>query len=426
MKQKLSGFFLLLASLPTFAQNSIDGGDNSGDIYAQQTSNNTLSLTSYLLNLGAYLGYNLTQPAVSASGTVSQKLLNATNAPSIYETLFDSILGAIPINSLNPLFVPMSSKQTYQAINSDANLTYSSYGSASSAQQGAVSASPLIDQLTYQADPVSQSVLNILTTPDPTYTCDNSKNSTCLVNGAQVANNAIGTPLPGPTEFFTYTINQPLLTQLNSNTLLSPLLYTTTNSSSQSTSSTAYSSQTNGLPAQSQAQQAANFIRYVTRTLTPTPLPSQTDYSAIYVKYLNMATPAAQQQAQTQLTTYLEGLRTYAAQNSVVFSNLYGMLAKRLPQNSTGSSSSQALNEFQMATWRLYNPNQTGSGTQWLDQINQASAATVQKEMVVLLAEINYQLYLSRQQEERALLTNTLLLLQDIHPPEPLPSASGN
>ena len=48
---------------------------------------------------------------------------------------------------------------------------------------------------------------------------------------------------------------------------------------------------------------------------------------------------------------------------------------------------------------------------QTLSEINQASPTTVQKEMVTLLAEINYQLYLTRQQQERLLLTNTMLLL---------------
>ena len=89
------------------------------------------------------------------------------------------------------------------------------------------------------------------------------------------------------------------------------------------------------------------------------------------------------------------------------------MLSKRLPQSTGGSGSaatSQALNEFTMATWRLYNPA-GGANTQWLSEINQASPTTVQKEMVTLLAEINYQLYLTRQQQERLLLTNTMLLL---------------
>ena len=75
-----------------------------------------------------------------------------------------------------------------------------------------------------------------------------------------------------------------------------------------------------------------------------------------------------------------------------------------------------------MATWRLFNADKSAKSS-WLDQINQASSATVQKEMVTLLAEINYQLYLTRQQEERMLLTNTMLLLMNAHSTQPNISA---
>ena len=63
-----------------------------------------------------------------------------------------------------------------------------------------------------------------------------------------------------------------------------------------------------------------------------------------------------------------------------------------------------------MATWRLFSPSE--GSNQWLNQINTASTTTIQKEMAILLAEINYQLYLTRQQQERLLLTNTMLLIQ--------------
>lgn len=42
-----------------------------------------------------------------------------------------------------------------------------------------------------------------------------------------------------------------------------------------------------------------------------------------------------------------------------------------------------------------------------------ASPGTIQKEQLSLLAEINYQLYLNRQMQERILLTNSILLLQN-------------
>ena len=64
-----------------------------------------------------------------------------------------------------------------------------------------------------------------------------------------------------------------------------------------------------------------------------------------------------------------------------------------------------------MATWRLYSPT-AASGEQWVDKINTASAATTQKEIAIILSEINYQIYLSRQTQERLLLTNSLIALQ--------------
>jgi intracellular multiplication protein IcmX len=78
---------------------------------------------------------------------------------------------------------------------------------------------------------------------------------------------------------------------------------------------------------------------------------------------------------------------------------------------STTTTTSQAFNEFQSATWRLYDPAQSSSDNQWVNLINQSSAATVQKETAILLSEINYQLYLNRQMEERILLTNSLQLI---------------
>jgi intracellular multiplication protein IcmX len=81
-----------------------------------------------------------------------------------------------------------------------------------------------------------------------------------------------------------------------------------------------------------------------------------------------------------------------------------------------------------MATRRLFNTDPS-QPSQWLTQINSSSPATVQKEMVALLAEINFQLYLNRQQEERLLLTNSMLLLRlgkQMEPSLELPTAEDN
>ena len=122
-------------------------------------------------------------------------------------------------------------------------------------------------------------------------------------------------------------------------------------------------------------------------------------------------------EARHDLMNYLLRRNVYAAQTSLPTSNFYRSLNARMPQavtstdGTTSTSTSQAFNEFVMATWRLYSPT-AASGEQWVDKINTASAATTQKEIAIILSEINYQIYLSRQTQERLLLTNSLIALQ--------------
>jgi intracellular multiplication protein IcmX len=402
------------------------------DPFGQKTSTNTENLAKYLLNLGTFLGFDLTQTPKDINP--SQKLLDINTTQAAQVSLYVSLFGAVPVNTINPplmQFVPTNGNSSYIALNTFANNTFKTppYNTDSSQQQGALSANPLVDQPKFQLDPISQGVLNILTTPNNTYCMNNEetewKKEGCgkLLYDNLVTNNVIGT-IPGPTDFFTYDYNQQFLSQLNSNTLLSPLLYTTSNGSSTSTSSSP-KPQSEGLAADSQVQQAANFIRYATGTIIPATLPKYQEYSNLFSKAtnLNNKTPLLEQKsAQATLTNYFGKLRVYAAQMSVGFSNLYYILSKRMPQNLPGDQvTSQALSEFTMATWRLFKPDsdQKTANVQWLEQINNASSATIQKEMVTLLAEINYQLYLNRQQEERLLLTETLMLMQNVRTSQP-------
>lgn len=417
-----------------------------------QISTNTSNLATYLLNLGAYLGYNLTQqapnvPSPLLSSTCTQ-LFGSPSACSgtgggsqlpFFTAALDVLLGSMPVNPLFSQFVP-SSNATYSAINAFANATYPSYSSATSSQSSnsTVSANSSIDQPTYQQDPVSQAVLNILGTPDYTYCMnysgtqwtggDSSSSSNypqCkYLYQYQVMNNVVGA-LPNTDQLVSYSYNQQFLSQLNGNNLIGPLLYSTTNTTS-STSSSPQTVQNNGLNAQTQVQQAANFIRYASGSVIPVSLPQLKDYNTFYTQATNATNNiplATQLQAQTTLTQYLAKLRVFAAQSSVAYSNLYSIFSKRLPQNTNGTgnagTTSEALNEFTMATWRLYTPGGTPNNN-WLEQINKAPSATVQKEMVTLLAEINYQLYLGRQQQERLLLTETMLLLLNTRNTQPL------
>ena len=394
--------------------------------YSQPPNDDTQTLVKYLLNLGAYLGYDLTTAATPKGINPSQQLLDERAITTPQLSLYDTLLGAIPVNTISaPLmqFIPSDGNSTYATLNVFANATFKTPAYDTSSQQGTLSVSPLIDQKDYQQDPVNQAVLNILNTPNLTYCMTNSLDkwvdNCSILYGNLVAENVIGT-LPGPTQFYTSDYNLKFLSQLNSNTLLSPLLYSS-NSGASDTSSSPQQSTQNGLPAQSQLQQAANFIRYATGAVIPLDLASAADYNKLYSAAVSTTgNTLTQKRAQATLSNYLASLRVYAAQSSVGFSNLYYILSKRMPQKMLNDQvSSQALSEFTMATWRLFNPDTKAPNKQWADQIEQASPASVQKEMVMLLAEMNYQLYLNRQQEERMLLTESMLLIQSARTGQP-------
>ncbi|HAU1151697.1 TPA: type IV secretion protein IcmX [Legionella pneumophila] len=437
-------------TLSVFAQ---QGYDPSG----QQTSTNTSNLVTYLTNLGKYLGYDITQSNKAPNPPYSQ-LFNSNVAQLIQNYAYNTFLGAIPVNAMSQSLMNFVTTTVpgNSLINIFANNTfkYQNFSTPSSGSDGTITANGLIDQSTttaqaptpsgifsavqtptsgtYLNDPVSQAVFNILGTPDYSFCMDNEQKSwlpNCnLMYQNLVMQNVIGTLPPAQTSgstpaFYTYNYNQSLIGQLNSNSLIAPLLLNTSPMPQQLSSF-------GGLKAFSQAQQALNFIRYASAQVTPPSLPKLSAYSELW----NQATAkpnttgyneVQQKQAAATLSSYFNNLRVYAAQTSVGVSNLYYILSKRLPQNMSGDQNnpnvtSQALNEFNMATRRLFDPAASQDPKkQWINQINEASPATVQKEIAVLLAEINYQMYLDRQIQERILLTNSIMLLQNLKAAQP-------
>lgn len=480
---------LVMSSL-FLASSSSALADISGIQYQSSQSSNTQNIAKYLSVLGMYLGYDLSNYCPGTGGTCpsqtpgssgtgqqsfSNLLLNSTlaytNQINLMTTFIGALLPTLPKNSGS------TQQSTFQVIptsesglNGYANL-FTQYGNMSFAQQStsfstpsenSFSVSALIDQQPYQNDPVSQAVLNILSTPDASFCINNQNggyNNPCytgnnngnqfgggpVLSQNQITINTIGSPFPQPpnypgTGYFALgSKNTQIVPQLSSDSLLGPLMF---DNSGQSQNNNTSSSQNNGaaqgLTAQTQVQQAANFIRYATGAVVPLTLANRTSYDNLYATATNQAgniSAADQVKAQSTLSTYLNNLRVYAAQISVGISNLYSLLSRRMPQktatntNNTSSQSSQALSEYMMATWRLYSPQTTGGNSQnqqWVAQINQASSATVQKEIAILLAEINYQLYLSRQQQERLLLTNSMLLIQNARQPQSLPKLGAN
>jgi intracellular multiplication protein IcmX len=440
---------ILLTISTVISADSINNGAdyNNYNNFFQQQNEQLSKLSSYLKHLGEYFGYDVTQYCSSGgacsggSGSgYSNILLNETSTQTMQFNLYNSYLGALlgtgAANS-NAALVP-NNTEGFSALNSLVGQTYTTPPYSSPSNQG-VSVSESIDQQTYQTDPVSQALLNILSTPDYTYCNGNSPSATMTANPncqllyrEKIMSQVIG-PLQKPAEAFSAAYNQQLISQLNIDSLLTPMLYSTNSSNSSNTSSSSPSNNSEGLPAQTQAQQAANFIRYVSGSVNPVILPMYQTYNTLLSTALNYSgskTPEAQanaMKAQVQLYNYLTKLRIYAAQTSVGVSNLYYILSKRLPQkpiSGKGEPSSQALNEFTMASWRLFNPN-GGNNQQWLTQINKGSNASVQKEIAILLAEINYQLYLSRQQQERSLMTESVLLLQGMKPDADVASSNA-
>jgi intracellular multiplication protein IcmX len=404
----------------------------------QQINTNTATISRYLQYLGGYLGYNLNQSPTANNQNISQQLLSLPTTQLAESYVYSTFFGALPVAAIGSSFsqIVPSTVSGSNVINKLANatFTYQGYSSASGAQQGTISVSNLIDQQTFQQDPVSQAVLNILGTPDYSYcmSYDQSTwNSKCnYLYENLVMSNVLGT-LPTSSEFFSYDYNQQLIPQLNANSLMGTLQFSNQNTNQNTTGSpTPSNNQNSGLTAQNQIQQAANFIRYATGAVSPGPLPQQSAYQNLYNQAVppsgSNVTQVQQIQAQATLGSYLTSLRIFAAQSSVGVSNLYYILSRRLPQNQSGQSNnslltSQAVSEFNMASWRLYNPDMT-QNKQWINQLNSASAATVEKEIATLLAEINYQLYLDRQLQERILLTHSIMLIENTRAGQPSPN----
>lgn len=392
------------------------GGDNS------ELEGGMQQLSTYLLNFASYFGFNITSQAATM---VSILLEQASTLDKDQQKAISLFLGIFQVPQI---IDPNDAKSS--ALNQLANNIYKNYQSASGGtSNGALSVEPLIDQYigttqgasgtanAFAQDPVTQIIANALVTPGFDY-CVNSafkqayggSDSPFAQNCSSRYQETVAANIFGDNNFPTpsniYQIDSNTLSQLNSNNLIEPLLYATTASNSGSSST--------GLTANSQAQIAENYIRYSSSDVSPKkPIQLSTFTSLLQVINNSQSTPDQINAARSVITSYVSSQRSFAAQMSVATSNLFYILSKRMPQQlSVGeksTNSSEALNEYNMATQRLYNPN-SQAGETWIDKINEASSTTVQKEVAILLAEINYQLYLTRKQDERILLTNSMML----------------
>ncbi len=407
----------LFFSLPSVAQYSV----NPATVGARPKPSEDQT-AAYVLSLGAYLGYDLNTEAptpVDGLFTYTASLAKA-GLP-----LLNVCFAAIPVNSAYKSF---SDNSAYSVFNKQANILFPHFNSPSDAGDSDLTAVVGFDQEAYQSDFVSQAILDILGTQNNS-TCADPDDTACLGQSQvmyMVLKDIAKDSIPGNAVYASSDYNLRFLSQLHSDTLLGPLIY-----------SKAVGTKGDGLPNATQEQQALDYIRYASGLVLPVDLMSKTDYDTLSGEAKKSTVGQTDDEvnnihaAQKSLMKYLLQLRVYASRIAAPLSNLSSIMQKRMPQtvsktDGSGSSiTSEAFNEFVTATWRLYTPGVSDSA-QWVKQIDNASSATTLKEIAILLAEMNQQMYLTRQVEERILFTNSMLLLQSTAANPPNANVSTN
>ena len=464
----------------TYSEQSTDSTDSS------DTNSILQNIETYLENLGSYLGYDVT--AKPQSTPTDSLLDNGGSTQKQLENLTVKMyFGFINYSWSYPYFLPVSSNAYANVFNQlcgmvfkESSFTPAQTGTAIDLQydnsSGSGSGNGSGSSNAFSKNPVSQYLYNLLfitpndacvqaaTDSNPTPNWNQSQSySYCeglvLANaiGLNVKNEDIAMQTTSSSQTYINTLAQKLTTlktgayfptktpsnnninnllqQIDGTVFMGPLMY---DSSTAATSSSS-SSSPQGLTTSNQLEAAQNYVRYITGGIMPKPFASYADLQSIIMNASSAKDVYTQMSYFKPLAKYMLDFRIYAARASLAVQNIYDSLAYRMNMNNSSSSdesenntqSSQALNEYVMASYRLYNPsaqtNQTtdstssGEGslktTAWQDMINTASPPTVQKEMALLLAEINYQLYQMRQQQEKVILTNSVFLLNNLTEP---------
>lgn len=406
-----------------------------------------------LTNLGWYLGYDLSK---APNPPLSPVILPDDEVTATIQTQYGTSVGliyALPfmVSSSDPLstIIPFASgnNETGSTIATNYPIPYniftlmpvdgySLWSNYDTYSETEISVAPLVDEAkasdsTYFSTMTSQAIYNLLTTPDYTFCTSDHTNGTFIQNDCDylhnylVTNNILeggatknddgsvtyGKNLPSVTKFISGNYTESLVPSLNVDTLMAPLIYNT-----EASEDSEEDDEETGYMPNTQAKQAAAFIRYLSGQNLMGTLPKYDDYNKL-ITNISADDAETRNNAVSSLYTYFMNLRTLAANVSVGVSNLSAIMAKRMKNEATGTS--QAFDEYSMATRRVLIPTETDNlsdlqagGNQWIASMQTASPAVVQKEMLFLLAEINYQLYLSRVQDERILLTLSTIQLQ--------------
>ncbi len=179
-----------------------------------------------------------------------------------------------------------------------------------------------------------------------------------------------------------------------------------------------------GLFGQSAIRKADAFIRYASGTILPLPKDNNLRNSITSLVKGGSGDLSKRFADAEALNEYFIKQRTYAAQASVGISNLYSLLANRLPITDADGKQitskdlqgndlpvTKARQEMEMAVKRFIKPSGKDAKT-WADELKKSSSKDVQRQMAMLLAEMNYQMYLNRMIQQRMLATMSVLELQ--------------
>lgn len=140
---------------------------------------------------------------------------------------------------------------------------------------------------------------------------------------------------------------------------------------------------------------ATGFIRFVTGQAQPIKQMSEQNFRLL-------------QKDPNAMATYLTAIRNYAALASVGISNFNHMLAER--QVAAGSNAQSKMQLEQEMVMRRFGDGKQASA--WRSRMETASPVVLQREALYLLADMNYQLYQSRLQQERILATLSAMQMQ--------------
>ena len=395
--------------------------------------NATINTASYMAS--RFLITNLTLPVFNISTISSAHFDIAVNDGSTFSTNLNIIHDLYKSSLLTNFFVS-ESNNGYNPI-TDLDIESYAFPRASQISKNNIAGVTPILFLNYlnatsaTADTIASKFETYCPARSSTYSRD-SDTATCIqpfdqlntasgsgFDSSEGATDDVGTrfstTLPSYWDFLQQTVSNDVLPSLTASTLINPLTY------EDDTSSGEYSlplDTTLGLYGRTELAAADNFIRYLSGDLLPSGLSTSDEYQLYY----NIATGSACYQyrldAAMKIKAYRIMLRNYAAQTSVGTGNLYYLMQKRrliAESGNTTVKTSQMEQEYKMATYRLFNPDSatTQKTTEWQDRLATASSSAIQRQMAVLLAEINYQLFLNRKEQERILLTLSAMHLSN-------------